>query len=88
MYTEDEAGNRNNTAAPLKETPDISNVLLTFDVDKTKPKVNFLNAEENGSYRANSMELKVLVEDNITVRNVEVYVNNIKRDPESYTYDP
>ena len=88
MYTEDEAGNRNNTAAPLKETPDISNVLLTFGVDKTRPKVNFLNAEENGSYRADSMEFKVLVEDNIMVRNVEVYVNNIKRDPESYTYDP
>ena len=87
MYTEDEAGNKNNTDTPTAENPTQSNALLTFGVDKTNPNVNFLNAESDGSYRENNMTFKVMVEDNIMVRNVEVYVNSVKLDPENYTFD-
>ena len=71
ISSEDEAGNRNDSASNDKKSE------LRFGVDKTSPICNPLNIESNGSYKASALETKFSVSDNILIDEVTVELNGI-----------
>ena len=76
IYSEDEAENKNNVTS-----------ILTFGIDKTQPSVNFINIENNGTYKTDSKEIITLVEDNMGVDSVEVYINGSPLDIADFSFD-
>ena len=76
IYSEDEAENKNNGTS-----------VITFGIDKTKPSVNFVNIENNGTYKTDIKEIITLVEDNMGVDSVEVYINGSPLDEADFSFD-
>ena len=76
IYSEDEAENKNNGASVIK-----------FGIDKTQPSVNFVNIENNGTYKTDSKKIITLVEDNMGVDSVEVYINGSLLDIADFSFD-
>lgn len=69
LYSTDKAGNQNSSADSTKSAE------LKFGIDKTDPRCVPVNIESNGSYKADTLEVKLVVTDNILLDNVKVYLN-------------
>lgn len=72
FYTHDEAGNNNNSVSDEKDAE------LLFGVDKTPPICTAIDFETNGSYKADVKKAHVIIDDNIIVKGIDVFLNGNK----------
>lgn len=71
VHSEDEAGNVNVSAA-LK-----NNASISFSVDKTSPLCIPINISDNSSYKGESYMAKLSISDNISLKDVRVFVDGL-----------
>ena len=69
IHAEDEAGNLNVSAA-LK-----NNASVSFSVDRTSPLCIPINISDNSSYKGESYTAKLSISDNISLKDVKVFVD-------------